>query len=247
VGHAPEELFYTAAADRFDADIYCRGLGGKADAEWGFVVAGNQLRLAGADLDADRLKSGLKDGDLHVVGDENSGGTRGNCHETLDEVRHHPLAVAMPIVGRLLERLLDSDDGDGFVRGGCGKALAIETERPEAGVEVEKCEPLVAVRNEVFRGKMPDFVAVGHDLVAPVGPAAVSHEPDRGNFAEAALDFTAGSGAVEEQAVDALVENPGGNFVGVGDKVEGDVHAIVSTAKGNTAEETCESGCGLLA
>ena len=246
VGHAPEELFYAAAAYGFDPNIYCRGLRGEADAEWGFVVAGNNLRLAGANLDAGGLKSGLKDGDLHIVGDKNSGGTRRNCHEALDEIGDDALAVAVPIVGGLFERLLDGDDGDGFVGGGGGKALAIKTEGPEAGVEVEEGEALVAVRDEIFGGEVADFVAVGHDLVSPVGAAAVSHKPDGGNFSEPAFDFTAGSGAVEEQAVDSLVENPGGNFVGVWDEVEGDVHSVICATEGDTAEKACESGRCLL-
>ena len=95
------------------------------------------------------------------------------------------------------------------------------------GIEIYKCQMLVAARNEIFRREMPDFVAIRHDLVAPIRPAPVAHQPNRGNFPQSPLDFTAGPSAVKQKPIHALVENPTGNLFRIGHEMECDIDAVV--------------------
>ena len=57
--------------------------------------------------------------------------------------------------------------------------------------KINKRQMLVTARDEVLGRQMPDFVAIGHDLVAPIGPPPIAHQPDRGNFSQSPLNFTA--------------------------------------------------------
>src|SRR5581483_12144486 len=81
----PQELIHSASADRFDTDINHRRLGNQTDEVRLLVVARDELDLARADLDAVLKEGWLDHRHLHVVGDEDSGGSGGEREVLADE------------------------------------------------------------------------------------------------------------------------------------------------------------------
>src|ERR1700678_1988443 len=100
---------------------------------------------------------------------------------------------------------------------------------------------------EIFRGQTADGRIVRHDLIAPARGEAIGHQPDGRQSAKLGFDGLAGLLAMEEKAVDALLENSPGQFIRIGNKADEEIEIIFPGFDGNTAEKPGESGRGMRA